>query len=221
MVLGGLPYKLRQRGVTLIEMVVAVAMAGLVVSFAFALFKEVGGATRLWGGRMGAGFKSQALFSSLSRNLKYGQGVIRLSPSELDLLNVRGKRMKYRWGQDSAVTVNGKALDFKLASLAVEAYGPPVPVDRDGEPDWNAAPALDSLDENRDGVIDFDELDRDKDGELDLSECRFIGRVRISLVVALGEDFVAARTVIVHPRNHARDTTGTFVDTSGQSDPFP
>jgi prepilin-type N-terminal cleavage/methylation domain-containing protein len=219
MVLGMLPPGGRQRGLTLIELLIAVAMAGLVAGMAMALFKDMGGAARLIGGRARGDFASQVALTSLSRNLMYGAGVVRLGPNALDLLNTRGKRVEYRWG-DSSLTVNGRPLDFRLASMTVEASGPMIPIDADGQPDWDLAPGLDSLDENRDGTVDFEELDRNGDGELDMYECRFISLIRLTMTTKMGE-VSSSRAMAVHPRNHARDSLGTGTDSSGQTDPFP
>jgi prepilin-type N-terminal cleavage/methylation domain-containing protein len=219
MVLAVLPSRRRQRGITLIELLIAVALAGLVASIALATFKQVGGATRLLGGRMRGDFQAQTAFTTLSRNIMYGGGVIHLGENSLDLFNQRGRRVDYRW-EDSSLLVNGRRQDFRLAELKVEGFGPPIPRDADGQPDWDRVPGLDTLDEDRDGIITFGELDRDGDGELSLEECRFLSLVRLTMVASNGE-IPSTRSVAMHPRNRARDSLGAGIDSLGASDPFP
>jgi hypothetical protein len=63
---------------------------------------------------------------------------------------------------------------------------------------------VDSLDDDRDGAIDFDELDRDRSGGLDPYECRYVARVAVRLeTVHQGKPAVLSGAV--HPRNHARE----------------
>jgi hypothetical protein len=184
-------------GVTLIELVIAVSLSTVVIGLALALFKDAGMAARLGGNRRDAAFRAQALFTSLSGNLMTGGGILRLGPGSLQILNTRNRRVDYQWG-DSVLTANGKTWNFRLASLEVSPAGPMRPERRDfsGTADWD----LDSLDGNRDGVIDFQELDRDRNGELDSEESRFIAVIELTMTT-LDRGVAFTQTCRVHPRN--------------------
>jgi prepilin-type N-terminal cleavage/methylation domain-containing protein len=205
-----------QRGLSLLELLIAVSLAGMVVGMALALYKDVFKTAGFAGQRLQGEEKAQSAFTSLVRNLRYGAGMVRLSENSLELLNISGRKLEYRW-EDSVLSVDGNPRSFRLASLKVEAMGPSIPLGSDGYPDWNLAPALDSLDEDRDGAIDFDELDRDGDGELDLEECRFVSHVRLTMVSAVS-DPPSTRTALIYPRNHARDSVSLETDTTTQSE---
>lgn len=193
-----------QAGVTLIELMVAVAMTTVVILLAYGLLKDVGIAAKLLSGRRGAAFESQVAFASLSENLMTGGGILRLSPEGAEVLNRRNRRVTYA-AADSALTVNGVPWKFKLASLAFEAQGPI-------RPDWKAFSGgmpweLDSLDGDRDGRLDFEELDRDRDGELGPEEATRIASIRITLV-AMDKGVPIVHTCVVHPRNHVPAVEG-------------
>lgn len=194
------PSHVRERGVTLVELLLMISMSVLVVGMALALFKDMGFAARLSQGRRDDAFRAQAFFSGLSANLMTGRGILRLGPGRLDLLNIRNRRVEYRW-EDSSLSENGKSRGFQVALFEVEPWGP----DRqDGDGyfpgDWPVE--LDSLDGNRDGRLDVSELDRDRDGELDAEECRYLASLRVTLTI-VHHGLPYAWTCIVHPRNHA------------------
>ena len=71
--------------------------------------------------------------------------------------------------------------------------------------DWNNSLdtpwTLDSLDQDRDGKIDFKELDRDGNGELDAEECLYVGRTTITMII-VDQNILYTQSVAVHPRNH-------------------
>jgi hypothetical protein len=186
-------------GVTLIELLIAISLSSLVVLMALSLFKDVGFAARLTGGRRDAAFQANAALSSLSGNLLAGGGILRLAEGEAVVLNRRNRRVTYAWG-DSVLKANGKAYGFRLASLRIETAGPVRPVWRafGSEMPWD----LDSLDGDHNGAIDSSELDRNGDGALDTEECRFLASVRVTLV-ASAKGIPITLTAVVHPRNRA------------------
>jgi hypothetical protein len=191
-------------GVTLIELLIAISLSSLVVLMALSLFKDVGFAARLTGGKRDAAFQAHAALAALSGTLLSGGGVLRLSPGEAVVLNRRNQSVTYAWG-DSVLKVNGKAYAFRLASLRIEPAGPVRPVWKAfaGEMPWD----LDSLDGDHNGAIDSAELDRNGDGALDAEECRFVASARVTLVVS-ARGIPITLTAMVHPRNRARAGTG-------------
>lgn len=187
-----------QRGVSLVELLMAIGMSTLVIGMALALFKDMGFAARLTQDRRDAGFQARAFFGGLSRNIMTGGGILGIGPGRLELLNVRNRRVEYLL-TDSVLTVNGHAWGFRVASLDIEPWGPMRP-EKDGgfsvpEP-WD----LDSLDGNRDGTLDFSELDRDRSGDLDPEEVRYLSRIRLTLTI-IDRGLPLTQTCIVHPRN--------------------
>jgi len=193
------------RGVTLLELIMALALTGLVAAMAVAFWKDAGNAARLTKGRMEAGFQAQALFTSLCENLLAGGGVLSVGPNDLVLVNAHKRRLEYKWS-DSTLSVNGKPLGIRIGLFEVAAIGPERPVPEGSSlaaaPSWD----LDSLDDDRDGHIDFQELDRNRSGELDLDECRFVASYRITLTIVDG-NIPKTLTGLVHPRNHANSQT--------------
>jgi hypothetical protein len=189
---------------TLVELLIALAMSSVVLLLAMGLFRDVGFAARLAGGKRDAAFEAQAAFSALSDNLMEGGGILKLGPGEAELLNRRNRRVTYAW-DDSVLKANGKAYRFRLASLEAVPSGPVKPA-------WQAFSAalpweLDSLDADGDGRIDFEELDRDRSGFLDAEECRFVASIRVTLTAEFrGEPLVL--TALVHPRNRVPARVG-------------
>jgi hypothetical protein len=192
-------------GVTLIELLIAISLSSLVVLMALALFKDVGFAARLTGGKRDVAFQARLALASLTGNLLAGGGVLRLAPGEAAVLNRRNRRVTYAWG-DSVLAANGKPYAFRLVSLRIEPAGPVRPEGRGfaGEMPWE----LDSLDGDHNGTIDSTELDRNGDGVLGTEECRFLASVRVTLV-ASARGVPITLSSLVHPRNRARQGTET------------
>lgn len=191
------------RGVTLIELVVAMSLSALVVGLGLALYKDVGRAASLAGSGRDDAFETRIFFNSLCDNLMAGGGLLEVAPARLRLLNAAGRPMEYRW-EDSTLSVNGRSLGFRLAALEITPSGPARPGGEEWTRERMEFAEVDSLDDDRDGVIDFDELDRDGDGELDPYECRYVVRVDVRMeTVHQGATSVLAGTV--HPRNPARE----------------
>jgi prepilin-type N-terminal cleavage/methylation domain-containing protein len=200
------------RGVTLIELLIAISLSTVVIGLALALFKDAGLAARLGDSRHEAAAQAQAVFTSLSGNLMTGGGILRLAPGNLRILNARQRPVEYRW-EDSVLISNGKTWNLRLASLEVRPLGPMRPEREDfsGGGEWD----LDSLDGNRDGSIDFDELDRDRNGELDPEESRYVAVIEISMtIIQRGLPFT--QNCKVHPRNRVPSSGNRdFPDAAG------
>jgi len=188
----------------LIELLIALAFSVVVVGMALALFKDAGFAARLGAGRRDAAFQAQATFASLADNLMTGGGILRLGEDTLEILNRANHRMGYGW-HDSILTVNGKACNFRVASLTIVPQGPSRPQPKGFSVDlpWD----LDSLDQDRDGRIGFEELDRDRDGQLDAEESRFVARITVTMTT-IYRDLPSTQTSIIHPRNRIPASTG-------------
>lgn len=204
-----------QSGVTLIELLIAISLSAVVILLALSLFKDVGFAARITGGRRDAAFEAQAAFESLTGNLMTGMGIQRLAEGEAILLNRRNRRIAYTWS-DSVLKANGVPFKFQLASLRIEPLGPVRPAWKafSGEMPWE----LDSLDGNHDGSIDFTELDRNGDGGLARDECRFIATLRVTLVASYhGAPIVL--TGLVHPRNRASGAVRGDEDSTDETGP--
>ncbi|MBW8887439.1 MAG: prepilin-type N-terminal cleavage/methylation domain-containing protein [Fibrobacteres bacterium] len=202
-------------GVTLIELLIAISLSAVVILLALSLFKDVGFAARLTGGRRDAAFEAHAAFASLTGNLMTGRGIQRLAEGEAVLRNRRNRRVTYAWS-DSVLKANGVPYKFTLASLRIEPSGPVRPAWKafSGEMPWE----LDSLDGNGDGHIDFSELDRNGDGELGVDECRFIATLRVTLVASF-RGIPIVMTCLVHPRNRASGPVPGDPDTSYETSP--
>jgi prepilin-type N-terminal cleavage/methylation domain-containing protein len=209
----------RSRGVTLVELLIALSLSTVVVGLALALFKDVGFAARLGAGNRDAAFQAQAAFGALGENLMTGNGILELGPDKIVLLNRANRRMEYRW-EDSTLRLNGKPFGFRVAALAVEPEGPEAPEANGfsvGTP-WD----LDSLDGDRDGRILFDELDRDRSATLDPEECRYIATVKVTLTTVF-RGLPVTQTGILHPRNRvpavAGDRASDVLESGGIPEP--
>ena len=146
-----------------------------------------------------------------------GGGILHLGPGRLDILNLRNRRMDYRW-RDSSLTVNDRTMDFRLASLEAAPQGPRRPDWKGfgGEAPWD----LDSLDGNGDGAIDFGELDRDRSGELEPEECRFIASITLTMTT-MDRGVPITQTCIVHPRNRVPALEGQEAEDVMESGGIP
>ena len=191
----------RSRGLTLIELVVAIGLGGMVTAMALALFRDVASTYGLMQSRRQEALRAQALVGAMADNLLAGGGIVRLGPGRLVLVNPGGQRVDYQW-QDSTLTVNGKTWPLSLASLELDAEGPDCLVRRGLHWERIADHALDTLDGDQDGRIEFRELDRDMSGDLDARECRFVARVRVTLTAVIRGAPVTLRATL-HPRNHS------------------
>lgn len=207
------------RGVTLVELLLAMSLSAIVVGLALALFKDAGFAARLGAGNRDAASQAQAAFGAVVENLMTGNGIVELGPDKVIVLNRANRRMEYR-REDSTLSLNGKPFRFKVAAWIVEPEGPRRPEESGfsvGTP-WD----LDSLDGDRDGRILFDELDRDRSGALDPEECRFLATVKLTLGTVY-RGIPVFRTAVVHPRNRVLAVTGDkaadFSETGGIPEP--
>lgn len=205
-----------QSGLSLIELVAALSLSALVLALGMALYRDVGAAVSLVRGTRDDAFEARVVFSSLCDNLLAGGGLLSLGPERVRLLNRAGSRVEYAWS-DSTLTVDGKPYGLRIASLEIVPAGPVLPDEDVSARERMEYAEADSLDDDRDGAIDFEEMDRDRSGELEPWECRWVARVDVRLsTVRSGTVTVLAGTV--HPRNHAREWKGW----SGDSfDDFP
>jgi len=192
------PY--RNRGVTLLELLVSIALSGVVITLAMSFWKDAGHAIHLNRGKRDAQFQSQMLFYALKENLLAGMGVIYLSPQKLVLVNGYHHRMEYVW-QDSTLTVNGKKLSTPVKLFSVIAKGPVHPLASGSDHILIANWDLDSLDNNADGLVDQEELDRDRNGNLDGKETRFVANYELTFVYS-HENLIDTLKAVIHPRNH-------------------
>jgi hypothetical protein len=199
-----------ERGVSLIELVVALSLSALVVGMGLALYKDVGRAASLAGAGRDEAFRTRVFFNSLCDNLMAGGGLLAVEPGRLRLLSSAGKPVDYRW-EDSVLTVNGKSQAFRLAALEVVPWGPSLPSGEEWSRERTEFAEVDSLDDDRDGLVDFDELDRDRSGELDPYECRYVARVAVRMQT-VHQGTLATLQGAVHPRNHAREWTEDALD---------
>jgi hypothetical protein len=199
----------------MIELLIAISLSSVVVLLALSLFKDVGLAARITGGRRDAAFEAQAAFASLTGNLMTGMGIKRISEGEAVVLNRGNRRITYAWS-DSVLKANDVPYKFSLASLRIEPIGPVRPAWKpfSGEMPWE----LDSLDGDHDGTIDFSELDHNGDGELGPEECRFIAALRVTLVASYhGAPIVL--TCLVHPRNRPSGIVPGAADSADETIP--
>lgn len=199
-----------QAGLSLIELVVAMSMSALVVGLGLALFKDIGAAARFVAGGRDDALQGRVIFNSLCDNLMAGRGLLSLGSNRIRLLNSAGGKVDYAW-EDSSLTVNGKPWGFRLSSLEVTPWGPSLPTGEEWTRERMEYADLDSLDDDRDGTIDFRELDRDRNGELEPMECRFVSRLTLRMET-VRDGVPTVHVATVHPRNHAREWTEDALD---------
>jgi prepilin-type N-terminal cleavage/methylation domain-containing protein len=220
MVLGPLDFpKRNEQGVTLLELLVAIALSGLVAAMATAFFRDAGHAARQIQGHRESDFQSQVFFSSLCENLLAGAGVLSLGPGRLVLLNGHNRKVEYRW-DDSTLMVNGHPLGFRVGAFTMEPEGPERPAPSDAFHVMDASWDLDSLDEDRDGRIDFRELDRDHSDDLNLPETRFVAKYKLALTV-IERNIPTTLTAVIHPRNHLAQMPEKVGNPSDSEEAFP
>lgn len=200
----------RQAGISLIELIIAMGLSALVIGMGLALFKDIGAAARFIATGRDNALETRAQFNALCDNLLAGQGVLFLSPQNLRVLNVGGMKVDYAW-EESTFTVNGRPLGFRLAEMQIDAWGPTLPPGEDWSRDRMEFADVDSLDDDRDGEIDFEELDRDRSGDLNPHEARYVARFAIRLKT-VHKGIATEHKAQVHPRNHAREWTDDALD---------
>lgn len=208
----------RNVGVTLLELLVAIALSGIVATLAMSFWKDAGHAIHLSRGNRDLRFQFQAVFSSLRENLLSGKAVLKVAPQQIELVNANNRRWQYSL-QDSTLTINQKKFPGAVTLFSVIASGPNHPLAEGSNhllvEHWN----LDSLDNNADGIIDQDELDRDQSGSLSVGETRFVATYQITMAF-LYENFPDTLRAIVHPRNHSsaqeiQDTSFSITNENG------
>ncbi len=189
-----------ERGVTLLELIVSIALSSLVAAMAFAFFKDAGKVSRLTQDRRDAGFESSTVFNSLCDNLLAGKGVLELGKDKLVLVNSGDVQLDYHWA-DSTLTINSKQYDFRLSDMQIVPIGPDRPKSKGGTLDGTLPWDLDSLDSDRDGHLDFKELDHNRDGILDPEEGRLVALFHVTLII-VDHGVPMTLDAVIHPRNH-------------------
>ncbi len=194
-----------EKGMTLLEILISIALSTMVIALALATFKDVNHAARKNMNWNRNGMDAQSFFKAFTNNIMLGQGVISCSEKSITLLNLHGDTLRYQW-EDSTLTINEKSLPQKagemmVGEMKVKPMGPEKPspefLAKEGNGYWD----LDSLDSDKNGQIDFDELDRNRDGILDGIETRYIALFHIEFTT-VEDDIPFTQRATVHPRNH-------------------
>ncbi len=187
----------RSQGFTLLELLTAMAVTGIIALLAFAAIRMYWAQSIPFKKDSERTFRAQVLLQSLAANIRSGRGIVSLGADEIILLNSSGARMHYQV-RDSLLYINAVPQDFPVSGWEIQAWGPQRPsMAWEDQSNWS----LDSLDANRNGMVDFSELDTDFDGLLTDSECRLLGRISIRLEIMGESGRTLPLAVTVHPRN--------------------
>ncbi len=186
-----------ERGFSLLELLTAMVVASIVALLAYSVLRMYWTQSIRHKKEAEQVFRAQVYLQSLANNIRQGQGISLIAPDEITLINSAGNTLRYAI-VDSIPTVNENPQDFTVTRWSVDVWGPEKqPEAWEDQSHWS----LDSLDRDRNGVLDFFELDRDFNGVLEAEECRLVARIRIQLAFTGEGGRERAWEVTVHPRN--------------------
>jgi hypothetical protein len=199
------------RGISLLELLASLSLAMVVGLLAYSLYRQGQGTLKQWFKRHDAQSRHLAFSQLQTHLLLRGQGLVEVAEQALEVVTVDGRRMRLEQAfGDSVATLNGKAPIDSICDLQIKAFGAALSPDPFQMPGMRAnaenlsqgiAQGLrdDSLDTNRDGLIEFSELDVNQDNRLDSLE---LGRTRLIEMQwrRCGESHARHRLVIA-PRN--------------------
>lgn len=191
------------RGITLLELLASLSLAVAVGLLSYTLYRQSQGTLKQWFSRQDSQAQQLAFSRLWSNLLLRGQGLLEVGESGLEVLTADGRRLRL-WQEfgDSLATLNGKDRSDSICDLKIKVWGSflnPDPFSGSLLSTENPALRDDSLDTNRDGLIDFSELDGDRDNSLDSLE---LGHVRlIEMQWRRCGEKPGQRRLVVAPRN--------------------
>jgi hypothetical protein len=202
----------RSSGITLLELLASLSLAMVVGLLAYSLYRQSQGTLKQWFKRHDAQSRHFA-FSRLNSNLLLrGQGLVEVTEQAIEVVTSDGRRLRLEQAfGDTAATLNGKTPIDSVCDLKIRAFGAalspdPFSMGEQGNAQ-NTHQSLrdDSLDTNRDGLIEFSELDQNQDNRLDSLE---LGRTRlIEMQWRRCGDSHARHRLVLAPRNRVAPRT--------------
>jgi hypothetical protein len=190
-----------QAGITLVELIAALSLASIVGLLALFLFRQ-GRQTLLHSLGQEVDYTQAAAVSHLiSQVLREGAGLKEVREDGLESVTRDGRpfQLEQPFG-DTVVFLNGKPTLDSACQLKISAYGPALNPD----PLATVKQDIDTLDDNRDGIIDFGELDRDRDDRLDSLELAHLRLLEIQWQSCGNAS--AKHRLLISPRNRVAPT---------------
>jgi len=189
---------IRDAGLTLVEVLTAMAVAAITVSLAFGFNRDFSKVLRKVWTQFHRGNAQDAWVATLQRGLVEGRGLIEIWPEGLVFANRQGTPLRLEKNRsDSSMIWNGKPLPWNFENFKIDALGPDCGMESAKE-EKECQSLMDSLDWNGDRKVDLDELDRNRDGKLSGREIRYVRVVEIRWKAA-GER--QEHRLALHPRS--------------------
>ncbi len=197
-----------KKGYTLVELLVAISLTGIVVTFALHLYLAVNRQTIRFDKSNAIRMEEQNLVTVLTHIIRNSACLTFLDEREIHLARFNLPMQKIEF-QDSLLFINEHAASPIFKNFTFSAIGPKWNLDLDFERNSLQALSakdqelLDSLDRDYDGTLSFDELDENMDGTLEGQECQLVSQVLVEYEYQGPGEELLHRNISVYLRNHS------------------
>ncbi len=189
---------LKKNGFTVIELMVALALSGIVMALAYQMFLSSQSSMFHRQAKKQEQFNISRFLEGLSQSLIVGKGIYEMEENSISWENQSGIR-KRLFLEDSILRINEDSLLFSIAQINIRPYTPLAePVDFFSEGNKNSL--LNYYEKDGDYLLEFDEMDLNGNGKLDVNECKLVSLIELKIVWNFrGTEKIYGFTV--HPRN--------------------
>ncbi|MBF0432716.1 MAG: prepilin-type N-terminal cleavage/methylation domain-containing protein [Fibrobacteria bacterium] len=188
----------RSHGFTLLEMIVAMFIAGIVIVTVYSFFISFhrSAFTR----ELRNNFIQEANFfsSSIKNRIMTGKGILEVSEERIKIIDLNNRELVYSF-EDDNLLLNEKKVNIAVICFKIHAIGPVLETSEYVNSFRKRTP-LEWLDMNGNRVIDMEELDTDISGYIEGEECAYIGLINIEIEYK-NRDFTLKHRFKIHPRN--------------------
>ncbi len=166
-------------GYTTIELIVAMSMVGLIAVFAYSVYSFARKGMNRWQNRVHLENSAHIAVNAITNDLLKLQRFYCIGEGRVCFMTTDDDTIDYRVEEERLVR-NGNAILLDKTSIRFNYLGYDL-----------------SLDNNLDGVVDYEEMDLNNNSEIDGKECEFVSFVAVNLSLSTRRHSFKIKTGVV------------------------